>query len=51
MKLYPIEDFNENCRFVLDSAEQGQKLNAILKGNTPLLTFKKCLSSSTMVVR
>ena len=33
----------ESCRFVLDSATQDQKLNAILKGNTPLITFKNCL--------
>jgi hypothetical protein len=33
----------ENCRFVLDSAKQAQILNGILKGNTPLLTFKNCL--------
>jgi hypothetical protein len=33
----------ENCRLVLDSAEQAQALNAILKGNTPLLTFMHCV--------
>jgi hypothetical protein len=33
----------ENCRFVLDSVTQGQKLNDILKGSTPLITFKNCL--------
>lgn len=33
----------ENCRFVLDSAEQDQKLNAILRGKTPLITFRNCL--------
>ena len=33
----------ENCRFVLDSPSQDQTLNAILKGNTPLITFKNCL--------
>src|SRR5260370_3283661 len=33
----------ENCRFVLDSPKQDQTLNAILKGNTPLITFKNCL--------
>jgi len=39
----PNRGLYENCRFVLDSAKQDQKLNAILKGNTPLLTFKNCL--------
>jgi hypothetical protein len=33
----------ENCRFVLDSPKQDQALNAILRGNTPLITFKNCL--------
>jgi hypothetical protein len=33
----------ENCRFVLDSSAQDQVLNAILKTNTPLLTFKNCV--------
>jgi hypothetical protein len=33
----------ENCRFVLDSAEQDQKLNAILSGNTPAIVFQNCL--------
>jgi hypothetical protein len=33
----------ENCRFVLDSPTQDQALNAILKGNTPFITFKNCL--------
>jgi hypothetical protein len=35
--------FYQDCRFILDSAEQDQKLNAILKLTTPLLTFKNCL--------
>jgi hypothetical protein len=33
----------ENCRFELDSATQGQTLNAILRGKTPFITFKNCL--------
>ncbi len=33
----------DNCRFVLDSATQDQTLNTILRGNTPLITFKNCL--------
>lgn len=33
----------ENCRFVLDSPEQDATLNAILKGNTSLITFRNCL--------
>jgi hypothetical protein len=33
----------ENCRFVLDSVKQDQVLNTILRGNTPLITFKNCL--------
>lgn len=33
----------ENCRLVLDSGKQDQILNAILRGSTPLLTFKNCL--------
>jgi hypothetical protein len=33
----------ENCRFVLDSAAQGQKLNAILRTSTPVIVFQHCL--------
>ena len=33
----------ENCRFVLDSAAQDQKLNAILRGNTPVIVFQHCV--------
>jgi len=39
----PNRGLYENCRFVLDSATQDQTLNTILKGNTPLITFKNCL--------
>lgn len=33
----------KNCRFVLDSETQDQKLNAILKGETPVIVFQDCL--------
>lgn len=39
----PSRGLYENCRFVLDSATQDQTVNAILRENTPLLTFKNCL--------
>ena len=47
MKIISTNDLSkgvyENCRFVLDSAEQDQKLNAILSGSTPVLVFQNCL--------
>ena len=33
----------EDCRLVLDSEEQDQKLNAILKTNTAVIVFRNCL--------
>jgi len=47
MKIVSTTSFSkglyENCRFVLDSAEQDQKLNAILQASTPIIVFKNCL--------
>ena len=33
----------ENCRFVLDSDRDDQRLNSFLTGSTPEITFKNCL--------
>jgi len=33
----------ENCRFVLDSETQDEKLNTILRTNTPVIVFLHCL--------
>jgi hypothetical protein len=33
----------ENCRFVLDSNKDDQRLNAILAEHSPLITFRHCL--------
>jgi hypothetical protein len=33
----------EDCRFVIDSEEQDEKLNAILKTHTAIIVFRNCL--------
>jgi hypothetical protein len=35
--------YYENCQVTLDSSEDDQRINSILKESTPLLTFRRCL--------